>query len=67
MVAVVVPQVALVPLDQSPSPLIREAKALGKVVELLKFFVKNLRLTYEEYVGLWVLDGDRSINGSGNC
>ena len=61
------PYIALAPLDQSPSPLIREAEALGKFVELLKFFVKNPRLTDEEDVGLQVLDGNRSVNGGGNC
>ena len=60
------PHVTLAPLDQSPSPLIREVEALGKFVELLKFFVKNPRLTDEEDVGLRVVDGDGSINGSGN-
>ena len=60
------PRVALALLDQSPSPLIREAEALGKFVELLKFFVKNPRSTDEEDVGLRVVDGNGSINGSGN-
>ena len=61
------PRVALAPLDQSLSPLIRETEALGKFVELLKFFVKNPRSTYEEYVGLWILDGNGSVNGGGDC
>ena len=39
---------------------------MGKFVELLKFFVKNPRSTDEEDVGLRVVDGNRSINGSGN-
>ena len=60
------PCIALAPLDQSPSPLIREAEALGKFVELLKFFVKNPRLTNEEDVRLRVLDGNRGVNGGGN-
>ena len=60
------PCVALAPLDQSPSPLIRETNALGKFVELLKFFVKNPRSADEEDVGLWVLDGNGSIDGGGN-
>ena len=61
------PHVALAPLDQSPSPLIRETEALGKFVEFLKFFVKNPRLTDEEDVGLRVLDGNWSVNGGGDC
>ena len=60
------PCVALAPLDQSPSPLIRETEALGKFVELLKFFVKNPRLADEEDVGLRILDGYGSVNGGGN-
>ena len=60
------PRVALMPLDQSPSPLIREAEALGKFVELLKFFVKNPRSTDEKDVGLGVVDGNRSVNSGGN-
>ena len=60
------PRVALVLLDQSPSPLIRETEALGKFVKLLKFFVKNPRSADKEDVGLWILDGYGSVNGSGN-
>ena len=60
------PRVALALLDQSPSPLIRETEALGKFVELLKFFVENPRSADEEDVGLQILDGYGSVNGGGN-
>ena len=60
------PCVALAPLDQSPSPLIRETDTLGKFVELLKFFVKNPRSMDEEDMGLRVLDGYGSVNSGGN-
>ena len=59
-------RVALAPGEQSPSPVIRETEAVGKFVELLKFFVKNPRSTDEEDVGLRVVDGNRSVNGGGN-
>ena len=60
------PCIALAPLDQSLSPLIREAEVLGKFIELLKFFVKNPRSTDKVDVGLRVVDGNGSVNGSGN-